>query len=650
MIAISYYLLKVILCSGILYGYFHFALRNKVFHEWNRFYLLATVPVSILLPLINIEINTTGQHSSKIINALEIVNGADEYVLKSTAVTGIHWSMEMISIAAYLSMSLLTIVLFSRAIIKISGMLKKYSPVKLDHFYFINTNEKGTPFSFFKYLFWNEEISVSTENGKRILEHEMVHIREKHSWDKIFIHLVLIVLWINPFYWLIRQELTMIHEFIADKKSVGNGDVNAFAKLILEASFPGHSSLLTNSFFQSSIKRRLTMITKQQNPKFLYLSKLMMIPLIFLLVFTFAVKAKTMMNKTNPIMLKLEKVYTVVLDAGHGGTDAGTVSGSLQEKDINLALAKLVYKLNKNQNIKLVLTRNSDVFMTVREKAEAAASAGADLFISFHAYNNSPELPSKGILLYISSRDTINAIQNARFASLLLENLSSVYTVEKKIRQREDKGIWVLDHNNYPSVMIELGNIGQTEDRKFITSPDNQEKIATKILESIEDYFSNSVVLQPYNAALKDTLPKDKKQPKTLTTNKENKNINVKEVVEPKVGNQTVNQNVDAKTVENVNVTTNANVDISNDVKPINNVPAVPNVNKTNQLSVSPAVPVVPKLSPLYILDGKVITEEEMKRIDPNMIASVDVLKDETTTKKYGERGKNGVIVITLKK
>ena len=160
------------------------------------------------------------------------------------------------------------------------------------------------------------------------------------------------------------------------------------------------------------------MITKQQNPKFLYLSRLMMIPLIFLLLFTFAVKAKTLMEKTDTPMLKLEKKYTVVLDAGHGGTDAGTVSGSIKEKDINLELAKLVYKLNKNQNIKLVLTRNSDVFMTVKEKAEAAASAGADLFISFHTYTNSPEYPSKGILAYISSRDTVNAIQNTTDASL----------------------------------------------------------------------------------------------------------------------------------------------------------------------------------------------------------------------------------------
>ncbi len=54
--------------------------------------------------------------------------------------------------------------------------------------------------------------------------------------------------------------------------------------------------------------------------------------------------------------------------------------------------------------------------------------------------------------------------------------------------------------------------------------------------------------------------------------------------------------------------------------------------------------------NPLYIIDGKEATVEESKAIDPNLIESIDVFKDKTALKKYGEKGKNGVIVITLKK
>ena len=54
MLPIAYYLLKVIICSGILYGYYWLLLRNKVFHKYNRFYLMAAVVLSLLLPLIKI--------------------------------------------------------------------------------------------------------------------------------------------------------------------------------------------------------------------------------------------------------------------------------------------------------------------------------------------------------------------------------------------------------------------------------------------------------------------------------------------------------------------------------------------------------------------------------------------------------------------
>ena len=56
MLTFAYYILKVIICSGILYGYYLIALRNKIFHRWNRFYLLAIVVISFTEPLIKINI------------------------------------------------------------------------------------------------------------------------------------------------------------------------------------------------------------------------------------------------------------------------------------------------------------------------------------------------------------------------------------------------------------------------------------------------------------------------------------------------------------------------------------------------------------------------------------------------------------------
>src|SRR5205085_5379648 len=105
------------------------------------------------------------------------------------------------------------------------------------------------------------------KTGKHIFKHEVAHVKEKHSYDKLFLNILLIVAWFNPFFWLIRKELNMIHEFVADKHAVENYDTEAFAAMILQAAYPQHQFQLVNHFFYSPIKRRLAMLTKNQNPR-----------------------------------------------------------------------------------------------------------------------------------------------------------------------------------------------------------------------------------------------------------------------------------------------------------------------------------------------------------------------------------------------
>ncbi len=80
-----YYLLKVIGCSGILFLYYHLALRNKEFHQWNRFYLLITVILSLTLPLIQVTIYRQLQESqTNAIQILQVVQSANEYLEEVT--------------------------------------------------------------------------------------------------------------------------------------------------------------------------------------------------------------------------------------------------------------------------------------------------------------------------------------------------------------------------------------------------------------------------------------------------------------------------------------------------------------------------------------------------------------------------------------
>ncbi len=103
MLTFAYYLLKVLICSGTLYGYYLLALRNKRFHQYNRFYLLSAVALSFIIPFIKIELWKETVQQSAVMKAITIVNDADAYV---AAQTKLIWNWNNIAFAAFGCISL----------------------------------------------------------------------------------------------------------------------------------------------------------------------------------------------------------------------------------------------------------------------------------------------------------------------------------------------------------------------------------------------------------------------------------------------------------------------------------------------------------------------------------------------------------------
>lgn len=190
-----YYLLQVIICSGILYGYYHFALRNKKFHLYNRFYLLLASLISVVLPFLNIPVYfaVAQEQPSIILQALTAIssnnNVSIQTALYSVSTTSV-FTFENISKLFYLLIACLLFIRFLQATVYIKRLLGKYVVERIDRIYFINTEEPGTPFSFFKWLFWNKKIDLKSKNGEQIFMHELFHIQQKHSSDVVLMEIV----------------------------------------------------------------------------------------------------------------------------------------------------------------------------------------------------------------------------------------------------------------------------------------------------------------------------------------------------------------------------------------------------------------------------------------------------------------------------
>jgi len=185
------------------------------------------------------------------------------------------------------------------SVLRIFRLKAMNSKTLMGEFTFIETDLDEAPFSFFSNLFWKKSISIEDECGRKILQHELSHIREKHSWDRLFSQLICSVFWMNPFNWIIQKELQNIHEFIADRDAVGTGEVDAFAKMLLKTYYGNHFLNPSHSFYYSSIKRRIIMLTTSNIPTYSYLRKVAVLPMLAFILALFSIQLSAQEAKEN---------------------------------------------------------------------------------------------------------------------------------------------------------------------------------------------------------------------------------------------------------------------------------------------------------------------------------------------------------------
>jgi len=662
MLPIAYYLLKVIICSGILFGYYWLLLRNKVFHKYNRFYLMASVVLSLLLPLIKINFWQT-QQPVGVIKVLQVVSYGDEY-MDNVIISTQNNSFDAAQLYpfAYLLISLILLAVFFHTLYVIVRLLKRYPRQTIDKISFINTDAKSTPFSFLNYIFWNHNIDMETITGNQIFKHELAHVQEGHTYDKLFINIILIFFWCNPFYWLYRKELNMIHEFIADKKAVEDSDTEAFAAMILQATYPQHRFQLTNNFFYSPIKRRLLMLNKNKNPKVNYFGRVMVLPLAILVFAAFTFKAKPNNHFYNG------KKITVVIDAGHGGMDGGAkASDGSFEKEITLAIAKEIKALNHNSAIEIVLTKESDKYLTKEQITEFTKNQNATIFIALHTGATTPS----GLSVWLPNNGYPFSLQSKLLGESVVSEFVANYNlpVSPLLAQRH---LYNLENNACPSIFLEAGVLSNSKDLSYLQSAKGKETIAQNILNGIEKYAiaklqnnldlplaqvdsppnntGNFYVNGKYSDSNYLKTPEFQSKALCIVDGKEIGNVGINYV--KKLGTYssvTVYNPENAKkefgekgkygviklTQKDLAMVTADSVHFDENK---NTIKINGNVNLSGNLD-----------NTVIYIDGKISTAQDLNKIAPSAISSVNVIKGERLNEVMETRGKDAIIEVSLK-
>lgn len=183
----------------------------------------------------------------------------------------------------------------------------------------------------------------------------------------------------------------------------------------------------------------------------------------------------------------------VVLDAGHGGYDAGASNKGTKEKDLNY---KIIYTLMKDYfssnapDTKVYWTRTTDTFISLANRAAFASKVGADVFISLHM-NSAASSSANGTEVYYSTNNnssSFSGITSKAMATMFRDNL--VANLGTNDRGVKTAGFYVIKHNTVPSILVELGFLSGSSDYSKLTNQTFQKKSASVIYNTINQMFT----------------------------------------------------------------------------------------------------------------------------------------------------------------
>ena len=287
------YLGKMVLCSGILYGYYHLFLRNKRFHHYNRFYLLGTLVLPMVLPLVKIPVfnEEAGTLNQVVYQTVRIVTLPQETPPLPASPASSLFTLSNLVWGLYGAGILVLLTILGRSLWYIRKISRQYPFEVIDTLKFYQTQEPGTPFSFFRSIFWNNALNVDSQQGQQIFRHELFHVQQKHSADLLLASVVTMLGWFNPFFHLIKKELKAIHEFLADQYAASGSNRYQYAELLVQQVIANRKLSITHYFFQNQLKRRIAMITQLNQSKYGYWSRVMVLPVSVVLFFSVALYA-----------------------------------------------------------------------------------------------------------------------------------------------------------------------------------------------------------------------------------------------------------------------------------------------------------------------------------------------------------------------
>lgn len=282
------YLIKASVSLALFYGLYMLLLRKDTFFRLRRFYFLFSIAFSLLFPFLMIEVTTKEEVPVQIpaywLSQIEVS------AMPAEQISVIDW--KLIALFAIGAVSLIYALRFIMQLFCILKLRIGHDSEKLDTCCIIKIKDKKvSPFSFFRWIFIGSQID-GEEKLKEIIAHEMVHVRQLHSVDVLLAEILCIFFWWNPFVWLLKKEIKINLEYLADEGVLKEGfSPKEYQYILLQVSNVNTGIPIINNFNVSQLKKRITMMNKNRTSLGKATKYLLLVPVVFVLLLGNAVQA-----------------------------------------------------------------------------------------------------------------------------------------------------------------------------------------------------------------------------------------------------------------------------------------------------------------------------------------------------------------------
>lgn len=329
-----HYIIQILFFQTLFLAVYDLFLKKETFFQWNRGYLIITSILAYVIPFIKVKLFSAFVQKDLAIEIPKIfysnITYLDEVVIGSTKNT-YFTSIEII----YLSGISIASLLFIFKIFQIYSKINTNKIIPNKEFSLVLMNNQPTAFSFFNYLFLGK--TLYQKEHQHIIDHELIHIKQKHSLDLMFFEIQKIIFWMNPFSYLFQNRISTLHEYIADSKAIKDNPKQQFFENLLNQNFQIEKFAFINQFNKKSlIKKRIIMATKNKSKDILKLKYLLVLP-VLLIMFTYT----SCTNESNGIITD-ETVYEYKdLEIHPYLADSKMTTNNERKMELILALQKI---------------------------------------------------------------------------------------------------------------------------------------------------------------------------------------------------------------------------------------------------------------------------------------------------------------------